>query len=461
MINTSKTLPSRQQAADPDIEARRVVLQYLLRGFTVLTAATLLNTLTSFVVRHETYLLARIIGQGFIFVCMLGTLVLLRSRRYQRSISLLLVAVFFVSSAGVLYQWSIINPVGILLMSLTIVTAGILLGAKYSLYVMVAAAATLVEIQYAVAHDWVKPDIAWMLRPSTMTDVVSFTVIFAVIALVSWLFNRQMEYSLHRARRSEAGLQRQKHLLEIKVERRTRELQKAQMDKMQQVYRFAELGRLSTALFHDLANHSMALSLDIEGLQKRYQSDMLMRIQDNIKHIDGVVRRVRSQIQGKDNIERFNVIEQVQEVMQILEFTAKNANVKIVLGVQPSARPIMYTCDTIRFRQIVMNLLSNAIEAYKGDSPIHESAVVTVRIERTKDTVILSVQDFGVGIKRSLLPKIFDPFYTTKDKGIGIGLFIVQKVVEEDLNGLITVTSDAKNGTTFMVRLPLGSPRKI
>jgi two-component system NtrC family sensor kinase len=275
------------------------------------------------------------------------------------------------------------------------------------------------------------------------------------LALVSWLFNRQMEMALKRAKNSEKALKRQRDSLEIKVEQRTRQLQAAQLDQIQEFYRFAELGHLSTALFHDMANHLASVSIDIKGLSKDPHSDISNRIQNNISYIDEVVRRVRRQIQGQTEIERFNVAEEIEEIIKILAYQSSRQNVAIDLQGPPARQPIMYRGDLTRFRQIIINLLSNATEASSDTKrPADAQPVVTITAGKQVQDLIITVSDQGKGIKDTDQAKVFEPFYSTKDKGMGIGLFIVRQVTEKDFGGTINLTS-SKAGTTFTVTLPL------
>ncbi len=224
---------------------------------------------------------------------------------------------------------------------------------------------------------------------------------------------------------------------------------------MQELYRFAELGRLSTALFHDLANHLSTVSLDIEGLSSRNQSDIMKRISENVGHIDTIVKRVRQQIRGKNTIEAFNVTDEIDEVMKILAPAAEQAKVGIVVERGTSIKPeLRHKGDVTRFRQIILNLVCNAIEAYPAPSKTGRLRLVTLHLEREQTTLLIEVTDQGAGISAHDQSKIFRPFFTTKDKGVGIGLFIVKQVVEQDFNGVITVSSDKRKCTTVSVSLP-------
>lgn len=236
--------------------------------------------------------------------------------------------------------------------------------------------------------------------------------------------------------------------------RREQDLESARLEQMSELYRFTELGRLSTALFHDLANHLSSICVDIEGLRGRSESATLSRMHDNVQHIDGVVQRVRRQIQGKGSVEIFNVRDKIDEIVGILSLDAAKADVRFIIrtgNVRPS---LLYKGDLTRFLQIMLNLLSNAVEAYGPPGRGQAKRDVIVSLERAKNRLSISVTDHGSVIPRADRRKIFEPFYTTKPKGVGIGLFIVKRVVENDFKGAIIVRSDREHGTVFSINLP-------
>ncbi len=441
------------RSKDPDASARELVLNWLLFGIIVLNFFSCVNSLVSLLVLGKSYILPRFLFITALLVFWISLYTISRIKNKQKLAERIVVATFFLLASFVIEAWGILTPAGVLTFSLVIIMAGILLGSIYAVYTALLATLVTAILEYLRISNVIEPSLQWMSRSSTMGDVVVHGTIFSILALISWLFNRQMEISLRRAKRSEAALLRQKLLLEIRIEERTRELEAAQLEKVQQFYRFAELGHLSTALFHDLANHVMSVSLDIEGLKKQHSPD-IKRIQENMNHIDEVVQRVRQHIQGKKSIESFNAVSETEEVIKILSSSSKKARVLVELHISPSAEVLQYRGDITRFRQIVTNLIMNGIESYKKEGGLSER-LVTVHIEKLSDHLHISVHDHGKGIPSSLQSKIFEPFYSTKDKGIGIGLFIVKKVTEEDFKGTIAVTSTKKEGTTFTVSLPL------
>jgi signal transduction histidine kinase len=100
-----------------------------------------------------------------------------------------------------------------------------------------------------------------------------------------------------------------------------------------------------------------------------------------------------------------------------------------------------------------LNVISNAIESY-GNRRGRKERPVIIRLERVRSKLSISVTDHGKPISPRHIDKIFEPFYTTKPNGIGIGLFIVKQVVENDFDGSISLDSDKRSGTTFNIRLP-------
>lgn len=442
------------RSKDPDQRNRELVLNWLMTGAVFLIALQLVNLLATLTIRHKTYVIPRIFALSILLAGFVALFIY--TRRYGHLIyaKFTLLAMFLGFSVYVNYRWGIVNPVGVLLGALTIITASILFRARYALFAAITLGLILSSIEILKAQGYIHQDLSWMQKPSTFTDVASFTSIFFLVALITWLFNHQMETSLQRARRSERALRRQSELLEKKVEERTRELQVAQIEKIQQFYRFAELGHLSTALFHDLADPLMSVSLDIEGLKKRNRSQILGRIQENINYVDSVVQRVRYQIQGKSQIERFSVSSEIKKIMKLLGSMASETNVRMELSLADSSGSSFYVGDIIRFRQVITNLLSNGIEAYRQKETGEEPHKLHINLESHERNIIIKVTDHGAGIPISEQSRIFEPFYSTKERGSGIGLFIVKQIVEQDFRGSLKLRSSRQKGTVFTVILP-------
>jgi signal transduction histidine kinase len=104
--------------------------------------------------------------------------------------------------------------------------------------------------------------------------------------------------------------------------------------------------------------------------------------------------------------------------------------------------------DSAQMKQVLLNLIKNAMQAMtRGGS-------LTVQTGSGGDTVWISISDTGGGIPQEQINHIFEPFYTTKKKGTGLGLMIVQRIVRQH-DGRIELESHVGQGTTFRIQLPL------
>jgi C4-dicarboxylate-specific signal transduction histidine kinase len=153
-----------------------------------------------------------------------------------------------------------------LIYALIIIVAGILISATFSIITTTVISASFIFI--STKHDLVgNHSVIW-----GMSDTIMSVIIIAIIAVMSWLSNHEIEKSLKRARKSEIELKKERDLLEIRVDERTKELREAQLEKLTQMGHFAELGKLASGVIHDLVNPITAVSLNL-GQLKNINSD--------------------------------------------------------------------------------------------------------------------------------------------------------------------------------------------
>lgn len=438
---------------DDDLRNREVVLNTLLVGTFMLLSVGLILMTVSVCILERGYATARLATIAGVAILVAAAFYLSRTRHY-RSAAVLLVGLYLLLAAIVAYQWGVITPTGTLLFGLVIVLSGILLGPTYALYMAAGITLLLFGLQLAAENGLIRPDWSWLTDAPAIGDVLGSVIIFAITALVSWLFNYLMEKSLHRAITAEAELRKQKSLLEIKVQERTRELQAAQLEKVRQMYRFAELGQLSTALMHDLANHLTSLTLDIEGLQGQGRSRAVSRAKRSIRYIDDMVVRVREQLHGKGQARTFGVVDEVDAIVKMLRHKAQAASVSLEWQPPAEGKNLRITGEPVRLRQLMANLVSNGIDAYYAlRDDIDEKRVVEVQVADDEHHIIITVNDWGRGIPKQHCAKLFEPFFSTKQTGMGMGLYIARQVAVEHFLGDIKVANPAQP-TSFVVTLP-------
>jgi signal transduction histidine kinase len=354
-------------------------------------------------------------------------------------------------AAGMVFCWGINTPLGLLLFAVVIVLAGILLTARHAPLAAAVAGSILLAIQTAIVFDWHKPDMSWTGKESSYGDAIASCVIFGMLALISWLYNHEMEHSLLRAKQAEIALLEQKAMLRQKVKERTAQLRQVQLEDMQQMYRFAELGQLGVTLLHDLANHLTALTLEIEGLQSQQNSQAIARAKEITGYLEEIVDSTRTRLHGGTQKQTFNIIRKTTEVITFLSYKAAKAKVEI--DWRPPDGTWRYSGDPTCYSQVIAIIMSNAIDAYGGATD-HKAKRLGVSVTRGKTHITIVISDWGKGISKSQRKYLFKPFHTTKKTGLGIGLFIAKQTIVINFSGTITLNPRSDH-TEFIIKLPI------
>lgn len=110
--------------------------------------------------------------------------------------------------------------------------------------------------------------------------------------------------------------------------------------------------------------------------------------------------------------------------------------------------PLEIEGDPVRLRTAILNIMLNGIEAMEEGE-----GLLSIESKRDQDYCVLTISDNGSGIKQEDIPHLFDPFFTNKAKGMGLGLTTTQNIIQSH-KGSIRVESEFKNGTTFIIRFP-------
>jgi signal transduction histidine kinase len=355
------------------------------------------------------------------------------------------------------WRWGISLPAALLFSCITIVLSGMLLDPGKTLYMAAILIGALFVLQTGFEHGTYHPDLSWSARSSNYGDVVGYGALFAMLALVSWLFGREIVRSFERAEQAEAGLLQEKLLLETRVIERTAKLRVMQLEKVQQLHRFAELGQLSTAMMHELANRLTSLSLDIETLHGQQQSDALQRAQTTLRYIDTMTRNVSKRLHGLPVQRPFDVTEHTKKVIKSLDRKSAELGVDIQLDVLPTAEGSKSFGDSVQFAQVMSIVLTNALESYDGlpDQNKHPRTVL-VEIAAPKQQVVIRIVDHGRGIAEDQRHLLFKPFNSNKKQSMGVGLYIAKTILKTHFNGEIRLDKSTEQ-TEFVVILPIYS----
>jgi signal transduction histidine kinase len=397
---------------------------------------------------------------SIVLAVFLYLLVLSRQGQYKIASYTLLFIYFMATTYGAI-EWTVLHPfIGISYVVIIIITS-ILISTRFSILITVITAITISAITYLQEDRYIKPHLEWKHVWISMHEPIQLSIVFFVIAGISWLSNREMERSLQRARLSEKLLLEERDLLEIKVEERTNELKVAQQDKVSQLYRFAEFGKLSTGVFHDLMNSLNIVVNNVEMLQT--DDEQLPEVK---KHISKDVKAsqkmgnnlgsVRKQIAVSDAQSTFSLEKEINDAVDMVHFKAREANVSIILKIEDS---IVLQGNAVEFYRLVQNLLINAIEACEEIDHSYQ-VIVTLKYVSGGKQALLVVEDNGCGMSDDTMRNIFTQYFTTKTygKGIGIGLSQTKEIIEKEFHGTIKVQSTLGKGTRFIITIPIHQP---
>ena len=164
-----------------------------------------------------------------------------------------------------------------------------------------------------------------------------------------------------------------------------------------------------------------------------------------------VIRRMRSLLKKAPfELKNFDLNDLVRETLGVLSALAAGRKVELTSSITQNALPILG--DRIQIQQVILNLVVNGIEAMK-DTPA-ESRIISIRTSRVEKFAELSVSDRGPGIPEDKLKEIFEPFFTSKAEGMGMGLSIARTIIEAH-NGQISAKNRVHGGASFRIRLPL------
>ena len=253
-------------------------------------------------------------------------------------------------------------------------------------------------------------------------------------------------------------LERQHALAQVHAaELRTRELQ-AELLRMS---RLSNMGEMASALAHELNQPLAALANYLQGSRRLLaqrndeQSELiksaLLKANEQAQRAGQVIRRLREFVARGESDKRIESLRTlVDEASALALLGARDEQVEFRLALDPAADRILV--DKIQVQQVLLNLMRNGIEAMRG-SPRRELGVASARTDG--DMVAVSVSDTGSGIAEEMATGLFQPFRTTKEHGLGVGLSISRTIVEAH-GGRIEAKSNPGGGTIFTFTVPSG-----
>src|SRR5262245_40585718 len=237
--------------------------------------------------------------------------------------------------------------------------------------------------------------------------------------------------------------------LEARIQERTRELQETQAQVLHQE-KMAALGLLAAGIAHEVGNPLTAISSLVQMLQRRdgddYSREKLALVSGQLQRIQTTLRELVNFGRPASTIRtRVSIADILDEALNIAKYYKGMKRRQIRKQVPPDLPPLFGVRDQLV--QAFLNLVLNAIDATDKEGQIELAA------EQQQGELHVTVRDDGVGIAPQHSGKLFQPYFTTKKNGTGLGRFVPRKLIEDN-SGAVEFESQPEGGTIFRVRLP-------
>lgn len=230
---------------------------------------------------------------------------------------------------------------------------------------------------------------------------------------------------------------------------------KAMSQQLWQAAKLATMGELAASIAHELNNPLATVSLQIEDLLAEIPADAPSRralevIEQEVERMGRLVSNLlQFSRRGAQQISTLDVRDEIAKTLELVHHLLRQRRIAVAREFAPDAP--MIQADRQQLRQLFLNLFTNASDA------MPDGGTLTIRMSAVKKQVFIEIVDTGVGIAAEDLPKVMEPFFTTKPegKGTGLGLAICRRIVQEH-GGTIDIASEGApgKGTTVRLRLP-------
>ncbi len=227
--------------------------------------------------------------------------------------------------------------------------------------------------------------------------------------------------------------------------------------------RIASIMMLAAGVAHELGNPLNSLTIHLQlirrQLEKLGDSDKTARTAKSldictreVERLDGIITHFLAAVRPQPpDLRKVDPIAVLNEVLEVEETLFSERNVEITIDLDNLPPPIF--ADPDQLKQVYLNVLKNAVEAMPGGGSIR------IRWRKAPHNVTLLFADTGEGIIPEDLPKVFQPYFTTKNTGNGLGMMVVQRIMR-DHHGSIAIDSRPGQGTVVTLKFPAFAPER-
>ncbi len=244
-----------------------------------------------------------------------------------------------------------------------------------------------------------------------------------------------------------------KKQVEIEVAKRTE-----QYEIMSHQSRLAAMGEMINSIAHQWKQPLNGLGLIVQGLRhisnqqnidKTLLKEIEIEIMEKITFMSQTIDDFSTFFKRSKQKERFDVLQAINETLRLIDAQLNSSRIKLTINDKKLIHKDI-TGFVNEFRQVVLNLINNAMDAINASK--QENPSINITLENKNIDLVIYIEDNGGGITAENMKKIFDPYFTTKDKGSGIGLYMSKIIIEHHMKGSLRV-KNYNNGAKFIISL--------
>lgn len=216
-------------------------------------------------------------------------------------------------------------------------------------------------------------------------------------------------------------------------------------EKLLRSEKLTAVGTMASRLAHDLKNPLSVITATFSILRNQLENQMDESMKEKSNRIEEAARYISRIIEDTLNFVRTSDLHLSQNsVKKIIENSLSNMNIPKSVKVIISEQDVVVNCDSRKMEAVFVNIMNNSIQA------MADSGIIRLEIKEDDSKIFIKIEDSGPGIPKEILSKIFEPLFTSKDTGTGLGLGICKSIIEQH-KGKISVL---QNPTTFVIELP-------
>ncbi|MBM3904477.1 MAG: HAMP domain-containing histidine kinase [Thaumarchaeota archaeon] len=210
--------------------------------------------------------------------------------------------------------------------------------------------------------------------------------------------------------------------------------------------KFTVVGEMSSKMVHDIKNPLTVIKAQVDLLKLRYSKEEDSTLLNSLGRMEQAVNGITNHINDILNFirETPSTFEN-NSILKILNESVIYANKPDNVSINLPTNDVVASCDATKLQRVFTNIIVNSIQA------LEKGGTITIQISEQNNNAIIQISDSGPGIPSDVLPKVFEPLFTTKKEGTGLGLPTCKKIIEEEHAGSIAVKNDP---TTFTITVP-------